>query len=342
MLPDGLRERGAEVDVVALYETVAEPLDEAQRRRSARRRLRDLHLVLDRPLLPVGRPATCPTARASSRSARSTSATAREHGLEVHVEAERARRRRPGRGACRGRRGTRVARRDRHAADRLRPRRRVRRRLPRGHPRHRPRRADRGHHPRRSRATACARARSCCATRCPYMPVGRARGGRRSAGRAPSGARSRCERATGACSSDPTTGCSASPGSAAAGSIEAVDMSRSPHRLEPVSATFHGRDIFAPVAAHLARWRRAGGRGRARRPGRAQMLELPQPRVRGRRGRRARAGRRPVRQRVARRRARRHGGHRPHARQRRSRSRRAASGSWRRSSRRSPTCARAS
>ena len=26
-------------------------------------------------------------------------------------------------------------------------------------------------------------------------------------------------------------------------------MTRSPHRLEPVSATFHGRDIFAPVAA---------------------------------------------------------------------------------------------
>ena len=31
-----------------------------------------------------------------------------------------------------------------------------------------------------------------------------------------------------------------------------VDVTRSPHRLEPVSATFHGRDIFAPVAAHLA------------------------------------------------------------------------------------------
>ena len=29
VLPDALRERGAEVDVLALYETVAEPLDEA-------------------------------------------------------------------------------------------------------------------------------------------------------------------------------------------------------------------------------------------------------------------------------------------------------------------------
>lgn len=32
----------------------------------------------------------------------------------------------------------------------------------------------------------------------------------------------------------------------------AVDVSLSPHRLEPVSSTFHGRDLFAPVAAALA------------------------------------------------------------------------------------------
>ena len=36
------------------------------------------------------------------------------------------------------------------------------------------------------------------------------------------------------------------------GAVEAVDVARSPHRLEPTSATFHGRDLFAPVAAHLA------------------------------------------------------------------------------------------
>ena len=36
------------------------------------------------------------------------------------------------------------------------------------------------------------------------------------------------------------------------GVVEAVDISRSRHRLEPVSASFHGRDVFAPVAAHLA------------------------------------------------------------------------------------------
>jgi S-adenosyl-L-methionine hydrolase (adenosine-forming) len=39
---------------------------------------------------------------------------------------------------------------------------------------------------------------------------------------------------------------------AAGGIVEAVEISHSPLRLEPVSATFHGRDIFAPVAAHLA------------------------------------------------------------------------------------------
>ena len=36
------------------------------------------------------------------------------------------------------------------------------------------------------------------------------------------------------------------------GIAEVVDVTRSPHRLEPVSATFHGRDLFAPVAAALA------------------------------------------------------------------------------------------
>jgi S-adenosyl-L-methionine hydrolase (adenosine-forming) len=32
----------------------------------------------------------------------------------------------------------------------------------------------------------------------------------------------------------------------------AADVSLSRQRLEPISATFHGRDIFAPIAAHLA------------------------------------------------------------------------------------------
>jgi len=36
------------------------------------------------------------------------------------------------------------------------------------------------------------------------------------------------------------------------GVAEAVDVEASPERLEPVSPTFHGRDIFAPVAGALA------------------------------------------------------------------------------------------
>lgn len=36
------------------------------------------------------------------------------------------------------------------------------------------------------------------------------------------------------------------------GAVEAIDVSLSAARLEPISATFHGRDVFAPVAAHLA------------------------------------------------------------------------------------------
>lgn len=36
------------------------------------------------------------------------------------------------------------------------------------------------------------------------------------------------------------------------GAVQASDVTRSPLRLEPVSASFHGRDVFCPVAAHLA------------------------------------------------------------------------------------------
>jgi S-adenosyl-L-methionine hydrolase (adenosine-forming) len=43
------------------------------------------------------------------------------------------------------------------------------------------------------------------------------------------------------------------PAARAAGGVEAaVDVRESRFALEPVSATFHGRDLFAPVAANLA------------------------------------------------------------------------------------------
>jgi hypothetical protein len=45
------------------------------------------------------------------------------------------------------------------------------------------------------------------------------------------------------------------------GAIEAVDIGGSPERLEPVSRTFHGRDIFAPVTGALAAGVRLGAVG---------------------------------------------------------------------------------
>jgi S-adenosylmethionine hydrolase len=64
------------------------------------------------------------------------------------------------------------------------------------------------------------------------------------------------------------------------GGVElAVDVSRSPHRLEPVSATFHGRDIFAPVAAHLAMGAELADAGDPLDPEVLQTVELPAPRV---------------------------------------------------------------
>ena len=59
----------------------------------------------------------------------------------------------------------------------------------------------------------------------------------------------------------------------------AMDVTRSPHRLEPVSATFHGRDIFAPVAAHLARGAELADAGDQLDEAELQTVELPEPRV---------------------------------------------------------------
>jgi S-adenosylmethionine hydrolase len=63
------------------------------------------------------------------------------------------------------------------------------------------------------------------------------------------------------------------------GGVElAVDVTRSPHRLEPVSATFHGRDVFAPVAAHLAAGAELADAGDPLDPDSLIRVELPEPR----------------------------------------------------------------
>jgi len=88
VLPDALRERGAQVDVLALYETVAEPLPEP---------VREAALAADyvtftssstvRWFLAAGG-SPSPSARIVSIGP-VTSAALREHGLEPHVEASR-------------------------------------------------------------------------------------------------------------------------------------------------------------------------------------------------------------------------------------------------------------
>jgi S-adenosyl-L-methionine hydrolase (adenosine-forming) len=61
------------------------------------------------------------------------------------------------------------------------------------------------------------------------------------------------------------------------GATQAVDVSLSPLRLEPISATFHGRDVFAPVAAHLARGASPADAGEEIDPGSLVRIESPEP-----------------------------------------------------------------
>jgi S-adenosylmethionine hydrolase len=63
------------------------------------------------------------------------------------------------------------------------------------------------------------------------------------------------------------------------GVVEAVEISASGWRLEPVSATFHGRDLFAPVAARLAAGEPLGEAGPPVEPAELVRLELTRARV---------------------------------------------------------------
>jgi hypothetical protein len=65
------------------------------------------------------------------------------------------------------------------------------------------------------------------------------------------------------------------------GAVEVVDIGRSPWRLDPVSHTFHGRDIFAPVAAFLAQGWKLAEAGDPVDPAELVGLELPRPRREG-------------------------------------------------------------
>jgi S-adenosylmethionine hydrolase len=63
------------------------------------------------------------------------------------------------------------------------------------------------------------------------------------------------------------------------GVVEAVDLERSPLALARISASFHGRDLFAPVAAHLASGSSLAQAGAPLDPADVVRLELPHARV---------------------------------------------------------------
>jgi uroporphyrinogen III methyltransferase/synthase len=91
VLPDALRSRGAEVDVLALYETVAEPLSEqALAAAQAADYITFTSSSTVRFFLEAAgsNPTLSPTTRVVSIGP-ITSETLREHGIEPHVEAER-------------------------------------------------------------------------------------------------------------------------------------------------------------------------------------------------------------------------------------------------------------
>ena len=88
VLPDALRARGAEVDDVALYDTVAEPLTEAER--AALARADYVTFTSSSTVRFLAESGARPGAGARIVSIGPvTSATAAEHGLTVDVEAER-------------------------------------------------------------------------------------------------------------------------------------------------------------------------------------------------------------------------------------------------------------
>jgi S-adenosyl-L-methionine hydrolase (adenosine-forming) len=64
---------------------------------------------------------------------------------------------------------------------------------------------------------------------------------------------------------------------------EAVELAEPAYRLDPVARTFHGRDVFAPAAGHLAAGVALGDLGPAVRASKLVRLELPVPQIGARR-----------------------------------------------------------
>jgi len=77
----------------------------------------------------------------------------------------------------------------------------------------------------------------------------------------------------------PDNGLLALAAQAFGGVLEAVDIGDSPECLRPISATFHGRDVFAPVAAALADGVALDALGQPIAPDGLVALSLPRARV---------------------------------------------------------------
>jgi hypothetical protein len=65
------------------------------------------------------------------------------------------------------------------------------------------------------------------------------------------------------------------------GVVEAIDIGDSPYRLDPVCATFHGRDIFSPVAAALASGAKLEETGQPFDPAKLKTIDVQRPRIDG-------------------------------------------------------------
>jgi S-adenosylmethionine hydrolase len=69
------------------------------------------------------------------------------------------------------------------------------------------------------------------------------------------------------------------PAAERAGIDAAHELANPAYALEPVSRTFHGRDLFAPAAAHLASGVELGDLGPPLHPDALVRLDLPEPRL---------------------------------------------------------------
>jgi S-adenosyl-L-methionine hydrolase (adenosine-forming) len=87
------------------------------------------------------------------------------------------------------------------------------------------------------------------------------------------------ETATGALLVGPDNGLLSAAWAALGGAQRAVEVTDPSVMLFPVSKTFHGRDVFAPAAAHLAAGVPLEDVGRALEPSQLRILEMPGPMV---------------------------------------------------------------